>query len=201
MTVGNLITFQLYWNMMNSAFISLSNVFNDLIRASSAAERVFSIMDARPDVDPDAGDLVDREKVVGSLELCGLQFRYKTRPENLVLKGVDLAMQPDTVTALVGKSGGGKSTLVHLLMRFYEPTEGAMFLDGVNMAHLSSRSLRTVCGFVSQDTQLFAASIEENLTYGLGRDDVTRQEVEAACKAANAHDFIMETEDQYETRV
>lgn len=200
MTVGNLITFQLYWNMMNTAFISLSNVFNDLIRASSAAERVFSIMDARPDVDPDEGHPVDREQVIGSLELRGIQFRYKTRPENLVLKGVDLAMEPGTVTALVGKSGGGKSTLVHLLMRFYEPTEGAMFLDGVNMSQLSSRSLRTVCGFVSQDTQLFAASIEDNLTYGLGRPH-TREELEYAAKQANAHEFIMESEEQYETRV
>merc|ERR1719210_338825 len=106
MSIGSLITFQLYWNMMNSAFISLGNVFNDLIRSSSAAERVISLIDARPEVDPDAGDIVQKADIKGHLRLEGVQFRYKTRPENIVLKGVDLDVQPGTVAALVGKSGG-----------------------------------------------------------------------------------------------
>lgn len=200
MSIGSLITFQLYWNMMNSAFISLGNVFNDLIRSSSAAERVISLIDARPEVDPDAGEAVVGTQVTGHLKLCGVEFRYKTRPDNKVLKGIDLDLAPGTVTALVGKSGGGKSTLVHLLMRFYEPTGGAIYLDGKDMRTLSSRSVRAFCGFVAQDTQLFAKSIEENLAYGLGRP-YTHDEVVDACKAANAHEFIMETEEQYETRV
>ena len=86
------------------------------------------------------------------------------------------------------------STLVHLLMRFYEPTEGTILLDGRNMSELSSRSVRKCCGFVAQDTQLFACSIEENLTYGLGRQH-TQEELVAACVKANAHEFIMKTED------
>lgn len=200
MSIGKLITFQLYWNMMNTAFISLGNVFNDLIRSSSAAERVFSLIDARPEVDPDAGEPVVRERVTGRLELQGIEFRYRTRPENLVLKGINLTMEPGTTTALVGKSGGGKSTLVHLLMRFYEPTAGTVLLDGRDTRELSSRSMRTLCGFVAQDTQLFATSIEENLCYGLGRPH-TQEELIAACEAANAHQFIMETEEGYETRV
>jgi ABC-type multidrug transport system fused ATPase/permease subunit len=200
MTIGSLITFQLYWNMMNSAFISLGNVFNDLIRSASAAERVLSLIDARPDVDPDAGEPIDKDAVKGHLKLQLLQFRYRTRPDNIVLKGVSLEMPPCTTTALVGKSGGGKSTLVHLLMRFYEPTDGSIYLDGRNMIELSSKSVRKVCGFVAQDTQLFAKSIEENLAYGLGRTH-SNDELVAACKAANAHDFIMEMEEQYETRV
>eukprot|EP00933_Yihiella_yeosuensis_P080742 TRINITY_DN94216_c0_g1_i1.p1 TRINITY_DN94216_c0_g1~~TRINITY_DN94216_c0_g1_i1.p1 ORF type:complete len:651 (+),score=129.41 TRINITY_DN94216_c0_g1_i1:113-1954(+) len=200
MSIGKLITFQLYWNMMNSAFISLGNVFNDLIRSSSAAERVFSIIDAKPEVNPDAGQTVKRQEIQGHLQLRDLKFWYKTRPENVVLKGINLDMPPATTTALVGKSGGGKSTLVHLLMRFYEPTEGAIILDGQDMRDLSSASVRQSCGFVAQDTQLFACSIEDNLKYGLGRD-ATHEEVELACKAANAHEFIMETEDNYETRV
>jgi len=200
MSIGKLITFQLYWNMMNTAFISLGNVFNDLIRSSSAAERCFSLIDAKPEVDPDAGEVLNRDDVKGFLTLRGVQFRYRTRPENLVLKGVDLEMRPGTTTAIVGKSGGGKSTLVHLLMRFYEPTDGSILLDGKDMKDLSSRAVRTFCGFVSQDTQLFASSIEENLCYGLGREH-TREEMEEACKAANAHDFIMEMEDEYDTRV
>jgi len=200
MSIGSLITYQLYWNMMNTAFISLGNVFNDLIRSSSAAERVISLIDARPEYDPDQGEVVDRDTTVGHLQLKGVQFRYRTRPENLVLHGVDLDMKPGSVTALVGKSGGGKSTLVHLLMRFYEPTAGNLLLDGKDMQALSSRSVRSMCGFVAQDTQLFAKSIEENLAYGLGRPH-TREELEDACRAANAHEFILETEDQYDTRV
>ena len=82
-------------------------MFNDLIRSSSAAERVFSIIDAKPDVDPDAGDPVDPDEVKGHLELLGVEFRYKTRAENLVLRKVDLSVSPGTTTALVGKSGGG----------------------------------------------------------------------------------------------
>lgn len=200
MSIGKLITFQLYWNMMNNAFISLTNVFNDLIRSSSAAERVFSLIDARPEVDPDAGEPVVRDHVKGHLVLKGLEFRYSTRPDNLVLKGVDLDMRPGTTTALVGKSGGGKSTLVHLLMRFYEPSGGKILLDGRDMQDFSSKSVRTLCGFVAQDTQLFATSIEDNLSYGLGRAH-TREEVVAACVAANAHEFIMEQEEQYDSRV
>merc|ERR1719284_1873847 len=83
MSIGSLITFQLYWNMMNSAFISLGNVFNDLIRSSSAAERVISLIDARPEVDPDEGEQVQRAEVKGHLQLKGIHFRYRTRPENL----------------------------------------------------------------------------------------------------------------------
>lgn len=200
MSIGSLITFQLYWNMMNGAFISLGNVFNDLIRSSSAAERVISLIDARPEVDPDEGAVVQRDTLLGHLQLRLVEFRYKTRPESLVLNHIQLDMKPGTVTALVGKSGGGKSTLVHLLMRFYEPTGGQICLDGRDIRELSSRSLRTFCGFVAQDTQLFAKSIEENLVYGLGRP-YTHEEVVDSCQLANAHEFIMETEEKYETRV
>ncbi|CAE7774212.1 ABCB25 [Symbiodinium sp. CCMP2456] len=200
MSIGSLITFQLYWNMMNNAFIALGNVFNDLIRSSSAAERVFSLIDARPDVNPDDGEEVTRDCVKGHLQLRGIEFRYRSRPETLVLKGIDMDMPPGTTTALVGKSGGGKSTLVHLLMRFYEPTGGEIRLDGRSMSTLSSKSVRRCCGFVAQDTQLFSSTIVENLAYGIGRG-YTRDEVVEACQAANAHEFILEMEEGYDTRV
>jgi len=200
MSIGKLITFQLYWNMMNGAFISLGNVFNDLIRSSSAAERVFSLIDARPEVDPDKGEIVTKDDIKGHLELKGLQFRYRSSPDKVVLKSIDMEMRPGTTTALVGKSGGGKSTLVHLLMRFYEPTAGEIMLDNRDMKTFSSRSVRECCGFVAQDTQLFACSVEENLAYGLSQKP-TKEQVKEACLAANAHEFIMECEEGYETRV
>lgn len=198
--MGGLITFQLYWNMMNSAFQGLQGVFNELIRASSAAERVFTLMDAQPELDPDAGEEVDPRTIKGHLELRCLKFRYKTRPENEVLRGINLELPCNSTTALVGKSGGGKSTLVHLLMRFYDPTEGMVLLDGVDLKTLKSRQVRQAVGFVAQETQLFATSIEANIAYGIGRE-YTKAELHAAARAANAHEFIMEAEEGFETRV
>ncbi|CAE7267844.1 ABCB25 [Symbiodinium sp. CCMP2592] len=205
-SVGSLITFQLYWNMMNGAFLALGNVLNQLIRSSSAAERVFSLMEAsRPDGPNDGPPRravmeVTRESVQGHLQLRDIYFHYRSRPATLVLQGVHIDMPPGTTTALVGKSGGGKSTLIHLLMRFYDPTAGEIFLDGRSMTTLSSRSVRRCCGFVAQETQLFSCTIVENLAYGIGRD-YTLDEVVEACRAANAHEFILEMEEGYDTQV
>eukprot|EP00928_Gymnodinium_smaydae_P033307 TRINITY_DN23893_c0_g3_i1.p1 TRINITY_DN23893_c0_g3~~TRINITY_DN23893_c0_g3_i1.p1 ORF type:complete len:960 (-),score=115.93 TRINITY_DN23893_c0_g3_i1:62-2740(-) len=200
MSIGSLITFQLYWNMMNSAFLSLGNVFNELIRASSAAERVFTLLDARPEVDPDVGEDVDPRSIKGHLELRDIRFRYRSRPENEILRGISLILPPGSTTALVGKSGGGKSTLVHLLLRFYDPESGAILLDGRDLKTLKSRQVRQAVGFVAQETQLFATSIEANIAYGIGRE-YTKEELHAAARAANAHEFITEEDEGYETRV
>jgi ABC-type multidrug transport system fused ATPase/permease subunit len=199
LTIGNLITFQLYWNMMNSSFIALGNVFNDLIRATSAAERVFSLIEASPEVDDSTGVEIDVTRLRGEIELKGIKFTYKTRPENEVLKGIDLKMHAGTTTALVGRSGGGKSTTIHLLLRFYDPTDGVITIDGVDMKELNAVTFRRHIGFVAQDTQLFASSIEDNLAYGLGRKH-TRDELVEACRRANAYQFISEMEDGFETR-
>jgi ABC-type multidrug transport system fused ATPase/permease subunit len=199
LSIGNLITFQLYWNMMNTAFISLGNVFNDLIRATSAAERVFSLIEASPEVDDSTGVVLGEGELRGRLELKNIRFTYKTRPDNEVLRGVDLTMPAGSTTALVGKSGGGKSTTIHLLLRFYDPTQGELLVDGVNMRDLNATEFRRRVGFVAQETQLFATSIEENLAYGLGRK-YTREELVTACRRANAYQFIIEMEDGFDTR-
>jgi len=200
LTLGTLITFELYWNMMQNAFLSLAEVFNQMIAASSAAERVFSLMDVKPDVDPDAGAVLDISSVQGSLKLETVHFAYKTRPDNKVLKGVCLTIPAGQTTAMVGKSGSGKTTIVHLLLRLYEPSAGRLLLDGVPLSHYSSSSVRQHVGFVSQDTQLFAASILNNLCYGL-REMPSMEKVIAATQAANAHEFILETDEGYQTKV
>merc|ERR1719353_614941 len=128
-----------------------------------------------------------------------IRFTYKTRPDNEVLKGVDLTMPAGSTTALVGKSGGGKSTTVHLLLRFYDPTGGQILVDGYDMKSLNASVFRRHVGFVAQDTQLFATSIEENLAYGLGRPH-TRAELVEATQRANAYQFITEMEDGFDTR-
>lgn len=196
MTIGNLMTFQLYWNMINNAFLSLGNVFNELIRSSSAAERVFQVMDSVPEMDPDEGEKVTSCK--GYIVCENVHFTYRTRPSNEVLCGVNLELFPRKVTALVGKSGGGKSTLVHLLLRYYDPTKGRILVDGKDLRTLCARDIRKFIGFVSQDTQLFAKSVRENLTYGL--HDVSDADIVEAATLANCHEFISELEEGYDTR-
>ncbi|KAF4653640.1 hypothetical protein FOL47_010418, partial [Perkinsus chesapeaki] len=197
-TLGTLVAFQLYWNMMNSAFNALSDVINDLIRAASAAERVFDLMDRQPKIDPTAGEDIDT--VLGDIDIHNVSFSYASRPDKMVLKSVSLSMKSSTVTALVGKSGGGKSTLVHLLLRFYDPTEGSILMDGVDYKTYKPSSLRSKIGLVAQDTQLFSSSVYKNLTYGLDRE-CTMDEVVSAARMANAHEFITEMDEGYETRV
>eukprot|EP00392_Amoebophrya_sp_AT5.2_P012436 g12539.t1 len=138
----------------------------------------------------------------GEIELENVHFKYATRPENPVLNGINLKLRPNTVTALVGKSGGGKSTVIHLLLKFYDPTSGRILLDGRDMNALNAQDVRNFIGLVAQDTQLFASSILDNLLYGLpNRETIPTAAVVEACKLANAHEFIMETEDKYQTRV
>ncbi|EER13979.1 ABC transporter, putative [Perkinsus marinus ATCC 50983] len=197
-TLGTLVAFQLYWNMMNGAFNALSDVVNDLIRAASAAERVFNLMDKRPGIDPHEGREVD--DIVGEIKIENLSFCYSCRPEKMVLKSIDLEMHPRTVTALVGRSGGGKSTLVHLLLRFYDPIEGRVLMDGIDYRQYRPSSLRSRIGLVAQDTQLFSTSVYKNLVYGLDRE-CSMEEVVSAARMANAHEFIEEMDEGYETRV
>eukprot|EP01090_Pellita_catalonica_P010235 TRINITY_DN2169_c0_g2_i2.p1 TRINITY_DN2169_c0_g2~~TRINITY_DN2169_c0_g2_i2.p1 ORF type:complete len:607 (-),score=91.41 TRINITY_DN2169_c0_g2_i2:35-1597(-) len=199
LSVGALITFQLYWNMINSSYTSLTNVLTSFTRAGGAAQRVISLMDSRPDIDPHAGHKVTRQTLQGDIELQDIHFHYQMRPDNKVLKGVSLKIAQGKTCALVGRSGGGKSTLIHLLMRFYDPRKGRIMLDGKDLRTYSPLSLRQNIGIVSQDTQLFDTSIRDNISYGV--DDATDDDIIRAAKMANAHEFIRDFEEGYETRV
>eukprot|EP00808_Paulinella_micropora_P022828 g77590.t1 len=197
--VGRLMAFQLYWNMMNGAYQSLAGSINDFTRAAGAAHRVMQLLDNLPDIDPEKGKKIEAATMQGTLELKNVEFFYQLRPDNAVIKKVNLSIPAGKVLALVGRSGGGKSTLVHLLMRFYDPRSGSIALDGTDLVDLSPRSLHNNIGLVAQDTQLFATTIEENICYGV--DDCTQEEIYQAAKKANAHDFIMDFENGYQTRV
>eukprot|EP00457_Paulinella_chromatophora_P000902 gb/GEZN01000903.1/.p1 GENE.gb/GEZN01000903.1/~~gb/GEZN01000903.1/.p1 ORF type:complete len:968 (-),score=167.68 gb/GEZN01000903.1/:572-3475(-) len=197
--IGRLMAFQLYWNMMNGAYQSLAGSLQDFTRAAGAAHRVMILLDNRPDIDPEHGALVTHDTIKGELELKNVEFFYQQRPDNPVIKKVNLNIPAGKVLALVGRSGGGKSTLVHLLMRFYDPCSGGITLDGVPLTELNPRSLHNNIGLVAQDTQLFATTIEDNIGYGV--EDYTTEDVYAAAKKANAHDFIMGFEAGYQTRV
>lgn len=199
MTIGRLITFQLYWGMINSSFDAIMSVLNSFTRAAGAAQRVLTLMDNQPDLDPLLGKPVTH--IVGDLKMNDVHFVYQQRPDNPVLKGINLHIPAGTTCAIVGKSGGGKSTIIHLLMRFYSPTEGRICLDDVDLAELQMASVRRHVGLVAQDTQLFAGTITENIAYGLDMTSFTQEQIQDAAKMANAHDFIVSFEDGYDTRV
>eukprot|EP00903_Cladosiphon_okamuranus_P007815 g7561.t1 len=201
MTAGRLITYQLYWNMINNSWQALLSVVSSLTRAAGAAQRVFSLMDSLPDIDIDSGVRIDDCSFRGEISIQGVEFTYQMRPDNQVLKGVDLHIPAGTTCALVGRSGSGKTTLVHMLLRFYDPRGGRILVDGVPLTDLNLRSLHRKTAIVAQDTQLFATSIYENITYGLEEGEFTEEDVYTAARQACAHDFIIGFADGYQTRV
>jgi ATP-binding cassette, subfamily B, bacterial MsbA len=169
--------------------------YNVVERALGAAERVFEILDQKPEV-LDAPDAIEVEQVVGNVEFREVSFRYD---DEYVLQRVNLQARKGEVVALVGPSGGGKSTLVSLISRFYDPSEGAVFIDGRDIRSMTLKSLLQNVALVDQETVLFNDSIANNIRYG--RSDASDAEVEAAALAAYAHDFILELPGGYETNI
>ena len=141
----------------------LNDVVVQFTVARGAAQRVFEMLDAMPDVDLDAGIQLDKRDIRGTFVLENVTFVYQMRPQDKVLNGINLTIEGGTTVAFVGKSGGGKSTLIHLLMRFYDPTGGQIYLDGLRLGDINLRSLHMNTGLVAQDTQLFGKNIEENI--------------------------------------
>ncbi len=199
--VGSLIKYQLYWNMLNNAMQSLNNVLNVFTRAAGAADRVLTLVDLKPDLDPTRGAPVDVAVARWDVGFEGVVFRYQMRPMNTVLSGMSFHVPDGSVAALVGKSGGGKSTIVHLLLRFYDPLEGRVTFGGVDYRDLCMRSVHQKVGVVSQDAQMFNATVAENIAYGLEPHDFSHDDLVVAAQAAQAHKFITDFEDGFETRV
>ena len=200
LSVGELVTFQLFWNMMNNAYQNLQGLVTSFTRSAAGAEKVFSLWDSDPDIDPKRGTDVSWN-VEGHLQLKDVTFFYQMRPDNLVLNKLSLDIPAGKTVALVGRSGGGKSTIINLLLRFYDPKEGSLVIDGRNYESLQVNQLRRLFGVVTQETELFALTVEENIAYGLDKNDYTMEDVIEAAKKAYAHDFISEMKDGYQTRI
>lgn len=164
--------------------------------AASAAERMNEVMRKLPAA---AAEGAEMEEVKGEVEFREVRFAYPARPEAEVVAGFSLRVPAGRTVALVGGSGSGKSTVIALLQRFYEPTGGEILIDGVDIRRLKVKWLRGLMGLVSQEPALFAASIKENIL--LGKEDATMEEVMAAATAANACGFISRLPDGYDTQV
>jgi len=170
----------------------------DAGKAQAATQAIFRLIDAKPKVDVDAGGKKN-EKVKGSISLKNIQFSYPNRPNIKIFNNLSLDIEPGKVVALVGESGGGKSTVVSMLERFYDPDEGQVVVDGVDLREFDLKWWRQQVGLVGQEPVLFAGSIAENIAYG--KPGASQEEIEGAAKMANAHKFISSFPEGYNTFV
>ena len=193
-SVGILSSLLNYANQYTKPFNEISGVVTELQNALSCIGRVFELMDA-PSQTPDPEQPEQPEAVCGSVEIRNLDFSYN--PEKPLIRDFNLNVMPGQRVAIVGPTGCGKTTLINLLMRFYDPQEGEIHLDGVDAANMARGQLRSSIGMVLQDTWLKAGTIRENIA--MGKPDATEEEIVAAAKASHAHNFIKRLPKGYDT--
>jgi ATP-binding cassette subfamily B protein len=195
-TVGELVAFMQYQLILYRPLQWFAQLNNWLTRALAGAERIFEVIDSQPEPyqSSQAQALPD---IRGEVEFRNVVFGYERYKP--VLKGIDLHIQPGEMIGLVGRSGVGKSTLINLLCRFYDPDEGEILVDGVNLKDVQLESLRSRIGMVLQEPFLFNGTIAENIAYG--KPDATRMDIIRAARAANAHTFIVNKPNGYDTQV
>ena len=195
-TVGNLTSFLNYANQYTKPFNEISGVITELQNALACAGRVFELIEA-PARMPEPEWPKHPEKVEGNIEIKDLSFSYV--PEKPLIGDFNLSVKSGMRVAIVGPTGCGKTTFINLLMRFYDPDEGAIFLDGVNTMEMDRGALRHCVGMVLQDTWLKAGTIRENIA--MGKPDATEEEIIAAAKQAHAHSFIKRLPQGYDTLI
>ena len=196
LTAGALIAFLVYATNLANPIKRLSRIYGNIQKAMAAAERVFSVLDEKTDI-VEKENATELKAVIGKVDFKAVTFKYNEN--EVILKDINLEVKAGQMVAIVGPSGAGKTTIVNLLPRFYDPVAGNIYIDDVNIADVTLASLREKIGIVPQETVLFNGSIYDNILYG--DLTATTEEVMAAAKAANAHDFIMQMADQYQTQI
>ncbi|GGL66382.1 ABC transporter transmembrane domain-containing protein [Wenxinia marina] len=198
-TVGELVQFLIYTVMVAGAVGALTEIWGELQRAAGATERLVELLTAEDTVLDPAAPVAPAVPRRGEIEFDDVTFHYPSRPNVSALDGVSLKVAPGETVALVGPSGAGKTTIIQLILRFYDPQSGAVRLDGVDLRDLEREEFRRSVALVPQDPVIFADTARENIRFG--RPDATDAEVEAAARAAAAHDFLVELPEGYDTYV
>ncbi|MEX5730002.1 ATP-binding cassette subfamily B protein [Rhodovulum iodosum] len=199
MTVGELVQFVIYSVMVAGAVGAMTEIWGELQRAAGATERLVELLHSQDSVTDPADPRPMPEAVKGDIRFEEVTFRYPSRPGQTALDGVSLHIQPGETVALVGPSGAGKTTIIQLLQRFYDPSSGRILLDGVDLRETTRATFRRHIALVPQDPVIFADTARENIRFG--RPEATDAEVEAAARAAAAHDFLTELPEGYDSYV
>ena len=195
-TIGELTSFLMYTAYAGSSLFGLSSFYSELMKGVGAASRLFELQDRQPSISPTRGDKVASAR--GPIKFEGLTFAYPTRPAVKIFQDMNFEIPQGTNVAIVGPSGGGKSTIASLLLRFYTPSEGKILIDGKDISEMNVKSLRRKIGIVSQEPVLFSGTIAENIAYG--KPNASRNEIIKAARQANCN-FISDFPDGLETAV
>ena len=195
---GNLVSFILYQLQLGFYISEIGDVYTGLLEAVGASQKVFELIDRRPKIQNDG--IVHPSEVLGEVRFENVSFAYPTRPDILVLDKVSFSVTPGEVIALVGPSGGGKSTCISLLEHFYEPTSGEVLIDSIPVKNFEHKYLHSKVTLVGQEPVLFAKSIKENIAYGVRNDgEIDQTLVEHVSRLANVHSFISDLPEGYDT--
>ncbi len=195
-SIGELTSFLMYTAYAGSSLFGLSSFYSELMKGVGAASRLFELQDRKPTISPTIGTPVKSAR--GPIKFENLTFSYPTRPAVKIFNKLDFEIPQGSNIAIVGPSGGGKSTIASLILRFYTPTEGRILIDGVDIASMNVKSLRRKIGIVAQEPVLFSGTIAENISYG--KPKASRIEIIAAAKKANCS-FISDFPDGLDTPV
>jgi len=198
-TIGELVQFMIYTIMVAGSVAALTEIWSELQRAAGATERLVELLGAEDDVSDPAQPVKVPSALSGEITFDDVTFSYPSRPSVSALDGVSLHIKPGETVALVGPSGAGKTTIIQLVQRFYDPQSGVIKLDGIDLKDMERQAFRKHIALVPQDPVIFADTARENIRFG--RPEASDAEVEAAAKAAAAHDFLTALPEGYDSYV